>query len=63
MPRFRGESTGAEGGGGGSEQDGGPEHVVSFDALMTWPDVKVMTTSVIWLLIHFLKLDCFHMCQ
>lgn len=39
---------GGAGGGGGvvceeaeAETEGGPEHLVSFEALMTWPDVQV----------------------
>lgn len=38
MPR-----AGAGEGEGGGDEHQGPEHVVSFDALMTWPDVKVRT--------------------
>lgn len=36
MPRPRGGGGTAE-----DEHEGGPEHVVSFEALMTWPDVQV----------------------
>lgn len=38
--------SGSVGVGGGveadAEREGGPEHLVSFEALMSWPDVQVL---------------------
>lgn len=30
------------------ESEGGPEHLVSFEALMTWPDVQVFIVVVMY---------------
>lgn len=45
MPRVASDAAG--GGVGGcveadAENEGGPEHLVSFEALMSWPDVQVL---------------------
>lgn len=29
-----------------AENEGGPEHLVSFEALMSWPDVQVLCGAV-----------------
>lgn len=33
---------GGAGGKADAENEGGPEHLVSFEALMSWPDVQVL---------------------
>lgn len=40
MPRVRCGVDG-EGQAADTENEGGPEHMISFESLMTWPDVQV----------------------
>lgn len=41
MPRARG-GEGGDGEEADAETEGGPEHLVSFEGLMTWPDLQVL---------------------